>query len=108
MNNHNLFYDMKYIPLITKFKTPIIAFLLLYIYIYTELPCMENNLPNTVAKLDLLLAGNNHFSRAMWIILFNKTIILFASVGYEIYYCQRDATHLVSYLPSNIRHLLTE
>lgn len=38
---------------------------------------MENNLPNTVAKLDLLLAGNNHFSRAMWIILFNKTIILF-------------------------------
>lgn len=46
---------------------------------------MENNLPNTVAKLDLLLAGNNHFSRAMWIILFNKTIILFASVGYEIF-----------------------
>lgn len=69
---------------------------------------MENNLLNTVAKLDLLLAGNNHFSRAMWIILFNKTIILFASVGYEICYCQRDATHLVSYLPSNIRHLLTE
>lgn len=29
---------------------------------------MENNLPNTVAKLDLLLAGNNHFSRAFYLI----------------------------------------
>ena len=39
---------------------------------------------------------------------FNKTIIPFALVGYEIGHSQLGATPPVGYLPSHIRRALTE
>ena len=39
---------------------------------------------------------------------FNKTIILFALVGYETGYRQLGATRLVGYLPSHIQRALME
>ena len=40
--------------------------------------------------------------------VFNKTIILFALVGYEIGYTQLGPTGLVGYLPSHIQRALME
>ena len=39
---------------------------------------------------------------------FNKTIILFALVGYKTGYSQLGATRLVGYLPSHIQRALME
>ena len=39
---------------------------------------------------------------------FNKTIILFALVGYETGYSQVSAKHFVGYLPSHIQRALME
>ena len=39
---------------------------------------------------------------------FNKTMIPFALVGYEIGYSQLGATRLAGYLPSHIQHALME
>ena len=39
---------------------------------------------------------------------FNKTIIPFALIGYEIGYSQLGATRLVGYLPSHIQRALME
>ena len=39
---------------------------------------------------------------------FNKTIIPFALVGYEISYSQLSASRLVGYLPSHIQRALME
>ena len=40
--------------------------------------------------------------------IFNKTIILFAPIGYEIGYSQLGPTGLVGYLPSHIQRALIE
>ena len=40
--------------------------------------------------------------------VFNKTIIPFALVGYEIGYSQLDPTGLVGYLPPHIQRTLME
>ena len=40
--------------------------------------------------------------------VFNKTVIPFALVGYEIGYSQLDPTGLVGYLPSHIQRVLME
>ena len=40
--------------------------------------------------------------------IFNKTIIPFALVGYEIGYSQLGTTGLVGYLPSHIQRALME
>ena len=40
--------------------------------------------------------------------VFNKTIIPFALVGYEIGYSQLSSTGLVGYLPSHIQRALVE
>ena len=42
------------------------------------------------------------------LIKINKTIILFALVGYEIGYSQLGATRFVDYLPSHIQRALME
>ena len=39
--------------------------------------------------------------------IFNKTIIPFALVGYEIGYSQLGPVHLVGYLPSHIQRALS-
>ena len=70
------------------------------------IPCsakMESKRVILGAFLCLVLSNFLHFGG-----VFNKTIISFALVGYEIGYSQLAPTGLVGYLPSHIQRALME
>ena len=60
------------------------------------------------ARIFLLFSFGFRTSKLLEIKEFNKTIIPFVLVGYDIGYSQLSATHLVGYLPSHIQHALME